>query len=439
MATEEKLLTGWSESNFEQLERSLNGLSGTEPHKVRRDAFEAFRKSGFPTSKHEDWKYTNLRPLAEHNFALAPEVEDFKEIDPALFYISQQDSNRIVLVNGFFVSELSSVSQPGVSLQTFRDCLNQKGSLPFKSFRLAQSSNPIVAFQSAFVRDGLFLHVEKNAVVQKPIEILSIWTESKGPTLSTPRLYVHVEQGADITVVEQHRSFGSQVHLTARVAEFFVGENARATHYLIQNENQENLFHIGHIAAEQQRSSFFSTTTFAFGGELVRNEATVKIDGEGCETVLNGLSVLSGKQHVDNHTVLDHAKPNCESHELYKGIYDGSSEGVFCGTIIVRPDAQKTNAIQSNDALLLSDRAKINSKPQLKIWADDVKCTHGATVGQLDKDALFYVRSRGVGFYDARDMLIRAFAGAVSKEIKNAELREAIENRFVEKLTAGRS
>jgi len=439
MTTEEKLLTSWSESNFASLERSLNGLSATEPHQIRKSAFESFRKSGLPTSKNEDWKYTNLRPLAEHNFSLAVECPDFTEINPDLFLIPADESFRIVLVNGYFSANLSGLDQKGVTLQTFRECLNKKGALPFEAFRVAETSNPIVAFQSAFVQDGLFIHVDKNVVLEKPVEVLSLWTRSERPTASMPRLYVHVEEGAEIEIIEQHRALGDQIHLTSRVGEFVVAENAKATHYLIQDEPEQNLFHLGHIAARQARSSHFSTSTFAFGGGLVRNEVSVRLDGEGCDTILNGLSVLSGNQHIDNHTVLDHASPHCESHQLYKGIYDGDSEGVFSGTIIVRPDAQKTNAIQSNDALLLSDRAKINSKPQLKIWADDVKCTHGATVGQLDKDAMFYVRSRGVGFYDARDMLLRAFAGAVSKNIKNTSLREGVEHRFVEKLSSGRT
>ncbi|MCB0332364.1 MAG: Fe-S cluster assembly protein SufD [Bdellovibrionales bacterium] len=432
----------WFQQNFHSLEHSLNGLRESSFHQKRQSAYDRFSQLGFPTPKNEDWKYTNLRPVVAQVLERAT-AESVKSVDASLVEnhaVPGLEAPRLCFVNGFFSKELSVTELPkGCTFISLSELLHDdthplRDQFEERFCSLSQGSDDAISlFHNAFVEDGLILHIAKDASLDKPIEALFFGTSGPQGVVRYPRLFVIAEQGSKATLIERYVSSGDSPSLTASYGEIFVEANASFTHYRFVME-QDRDSQIARTAVHQERDSRFATTCFSFGGSMVRNEVTPVLDGPGCETVLNGLSVLSGSQHVDNHTIIDHAHPNCESHELYKGIYAERSEGVFCGTIIVRPDAQKTNAIQSNQGLLLDDTASLNSKPQLKIWADDVKCTHGATVGQLDQDALFYLRSRGISKNDAQKLLIQAFAGDVTKEVSIEALRDYAEAEVIARL-----
>jgi len=282
------------------------------------------------------------------------------------------------------------------------------------------------ALNTAFVQDGAFIHVPDNVVVETPIHIVFVTGGEEGHVMAHPRTLVVAGAGSQVTVVESYVGAADKTYFSNAVSEFFVGENARVDHYKVQQESLE-AFHIAALHAHTSRSARFSSHSFTLGGRIARNDASAILDGDGGECTLNGLYLGDRERLVDNHTMIDHAKPHCNSHEVYKGILGGSSRAVFNGKIVVRQDAQKTDAKQTNRALLLTDGATINTKPQLEIFADDVKCTHGAAIGQLDEDAIFYLRARGLTFAEARDMLIHAFAGQILDGVRIAPLREALE------------
>jgi Fe-S cluster assembly protein SufD len=326
-----------------------------------------------------------------------------------------------------------------------------------------------VALNTAFMEDGGFVHVPKGVILEKPIYLLFISTREDRPSVSHSRNLILIERESQATIIEGYigldgvaesrnsklesrnsklenrpasglanfefpvSSFGHQVYFTNAVTEIVVGEGAVVHHAKLQQES-ERAFHIATVQIEQERSSNVTNHSVALGGALVREDTNVVLDGEGAENLLNGLYVVAGSQHVDNHTVIDHAKPHCNSREVYKGVLDGASQGVFNGKIIVRKDAQKTDAKQSNKNLLLSEDAVINTKPQLEIYADDVKCTHGATVGQIDPDAIFYLRSRGIGLEEARSLLTYAFANDVLGRINYQPLRDKLKDALFARL-----
>ncbi len=401
----------------------------------RSAAIAVLEKQGLPTSKSEEWKYTNLAPLFKTPFQLAAQNNGNvpASADVQQLLAPDEVAAHIVFVNGQFVAALSSDlgagASQGVSLSTFSAPADTALIKEHYGSCSVPNDNPLVALNEAFVHDGLMIHVARGKVVDKPILLQCIVTGEAEDVMCFPRVLIVAEENSQSTVVEHYYGDGSNRYCTTAVTEVNVAQSAVVDHYRVQEEGASSL-HVSSVDVRQEAKSTFSTHSFSFGGKLVRNDVNPTLNGEGCETVMNGLNIVDDEQHIDNHTVLDHAKPHCESHEWYKGIYAGKSKGVFNGTIIVRPHAQKTNAIQSNQSLLLSDDAESNAKPQLKIWADDVKCTHGATIGQLDDDALFYLRSRGVGFQDARAMLVKAFAHDVVEGVKNEALKATLEEKI---------
>ena len=298
---------------------------------------------------------------------------------------------------------------------------------------IARADESFAAINTAFLSDGLIIHGAKNTTLTKPIEIIFQSTKAASGASIHPRILCVAETGSNIKIVERFEGEVGTSYLLNAVFESKVASNAHVHHVRIQNESVE-AFHVSMIEAHVENDSTFRTHTFSFGGKLVRNHVNIVMNGSNANVTMNGLSVLDGTQHVDNTTLLDHAKPHCESLELYKGIYGGSSQGVFSGTIIVREDAQKTNAIQSNRSILLTNDAQVNTKPQLKIWADDVKCTHGATIGQLDDEALFYIQARGVGKKEAKMMLVQAFASEIISSLDDESLKVELSERLMEKL-----
>ena len=435
----------WYKNGFEILETRMNGERGSLFHAARADAHKELLALGLPAPKDEDWKYTDIREVVNGDYQFASKTV-VSQVDEAVLSgksISDIEAIRINTVDGFVSTPVEAIQAElpeGVTVTTLRELFAKKNEtlLPvYQSYfgKVAETQgDAISALNTAYTQDGLVLHVEKNVQASKPIYIQHVASGLEEKTALFPRLLCVVEDGAECTLVEHFTSLtDSAKGFTSSLTELSAGKNSKVTHYQIGEEAHDHI-RFSRVSSHHERDAQVRTHSFSFGGKLVRNEVHPTLNGENAFTGMYGLSVLKESQHVDNHTVLDHAVPHCESDERYKGIYDDDSKGVFCGTIIVRPDAQKTNAIQNNQAVLLSDRASVNTKPQLKIWADDVKCTHGATVGQLDSDQLFYLRSRGVGEKDARNMLVRAFAGEVTQEIGLESLRQYIEEAVVSKL-----
>lgn len=437
--------SNWVLEGFEAFERQLNGSVTGPWHTLRAEALKSFGNLGFPSPAQEEWKYTNVSPIAKGGFSLLPPPErssQHMEITSAVTAVSVSQST-LVFVNGSFVEELSSVPDEGLGVkcisfaQIFDGSLREPELLRAVDKHLAKLASAhehaFIAINTAFLRNGAVIYVPKNTRVESALQLLFLNGSAEQAAMVYPRVLVVAEENSEVTIVETYAALSENRYFTNQVTEIAVAPGAHVDHYKVQCE-AESAYHYGAICAAVERDCEFRTHSFSFGGQLVRSEVYPVLNGEGSSAVLNGLSVLRQEQHVDNSTVIDHAKPHCESHELYKGVYADKSAGVFSGTIIVRPDAQKTNALQTNQSLLLSANATVDARPQLKIWADDVKCTHGATVGQLDEDALFYLRSRGVRRDDARTMLIHAFASDVISGVRIPALRTWLEERLVGKL-----
>ncbi|CAN5836051.1 Fe-S cluster assembly protein SufD [soil metagenome] len=399
-----------------------------------------FSALGFPTVRDEEWRFTNVSPISNGDFR--PASPSPVTLDRLAQFIYGDAAHRLVVVNGRFSPELSRLD--GLP-QTVR-----AGSLAGvlhggqqEDSDLAQEhlgaladvdDRAFAALNTAHLDDGAYVFIADGAVVEDPLQILFVSSPDAGSeaTVSHPRLLVVAGENSQARMVETYVGTGGS-YFTNGVTEVVVGEGAVLDHYKVQQESLA-AFHIASMHVRAARSSTFSSHSFSLGGKLVRNDAIATLDGQGAEVTLNGLYLADGERLVDNHTTIDHAQPHCPSHEIYKGILGGTARAVFNGKIIVRQDAQKTDAKQTNRALLLTDGALINTKPQLEIFADDVKCTHGAAIGQLDEDALFYLRARGLTQAEARDMLIHAFAGEIIHRVKVEPLRLAIETELYAQL-----
>jgi Fe-S cluster assembly protein SufD len=344
---------------------------------------------------------------------------------------------RLVVVNGRFDTTLSRLKglPAGVYVGSLGDALKDYADIVQRYFgQLADvNARSFTALNTAFVQDGAFIHVHDGVTVETPIHIIFVTGSDDGHVMAHPRTLVVAGAGSQVTVIESYVGGAGETYFSNAVSEIFVGENAGVDHYKVQEESLD-AFHVGALHAHTSRSSRFSSHSFTLGGRIARNDASAILDGEGGDCTLSGLYLADRERLVDNHTTIDHAKPHCGSHEVYKGILGGTARAVFNGKIIVRQDAQKTDAKQTNRALLLTDGASINTKPQLEIFADDVKCTHGAAIGQLDDEAIFYLRARGMTYAEARDMLIHAFAGQVLEGVAVEPLRAALEAELFEQL-----
>jgi len=425
---------------FAELERRLAGSEPSWLQAIRKAAFERFAELGFPTTRHEQWKYTSLAPLTRVAFRPAADylppigARAPKEVSPAAL----ADFIPLHFYNGRFVKELSETLPAGVKVGSLVEALTASSGLLEKHLarHASYENHAMVALNTAFMEDGAFIEIAKDAVIDKPILVNFVAGPGIAPIIYHPRILILAGSGSQSTLFEQYCSESREAenfYFTNAVTEVVVGENARVEYIKEQHESPQ-AFHLATLQFHQQRASSVSTHSLAFGSALAREEIIAVLDGPGAECSLNGLYVTTGAQHVDNHTTIDHAKPHCSSRELYKGILDGHSTGVFNGKIIVRQDAQKTDSKQSNKNLLLAEDCVINTKPELEIFADDVKCTHGATIGQIDSEAIFYLRSRGIGLDEARTMLTLAFANDVIGKIKYEPLRARLKNAVSEKL-----
>ena len=428
-------------SAFARLEAGSDPVGGTAMVALRTKAMARFAQLGFPTLRHEDWRYTNVARIAKTAFRSAGDCRvDLGEQAIAVETFPEAQFHRLVFVNGFFASDLSSLqdSPKGVQIASLAETLRESpSSIEAHLARYASYENhAFTALNTALMEDGAFVHVAKGVVVEQPIHLLYIMTPGVEPIVAHPRSLIVAEETSQLTVVESYVGLGEGVYFTNAVTEISVGENAVVDHYKVQRESTQ-AYHVGTTQLYQRRSSTASSHTVSIGSEIARNDINAVLDGEGCDCTLNGLYIPAGTQHVDNHLRVEHRQPNCDSREHFKGILDDSARGVFTGRIIVHKDAQKTDAKQTNMNLLLSDNASVDTKPQLEILADDVKCTHGATIGQLDDDALFYLRARGIGAEAARSLLVFAFANESIERIKPKPVRDQVQQILLERLPQG--
>ena len=406
---------------------------------VRRAGFDRFRETGFPTARDEAWKYTNVAPILKVPFAPAAETGPRRLEDLDAADRPTRSGTQLVFVNGRYAAELSSgaASREGVEVASLREVLaTRPDSVEPHLARVARDGNAFADVNSALVEDGAFIRIAAGSVLADPIHLLFLSEPDFGPTVSHPRNVVVAEPGSQAVVVESWLGTAGAQYFTNAVTEVVVGEGAVLDFYKVERESV-GAFHVATMEVLQKRDSTFTSHSITLGGALVRNDLNVRLDAPGASCTLNGLFLGSGTQHLDNHTKIDHAQPHGTSRELYKGIMSGKSRGVFNGKIIVRQDAQKTDAMQTNKNLLLSKEALVNSEPALEIFADDVKCRHGSTIGQLDETALFYLRSRGIGEEESRALLVYAFASDVASRIRVAPLRAMVERHLGLRLSAG--
>jgi Fe-S cluster assembly protein SufD len=419
-------------ADFARFEKALGQRARSKLHQTRKAAVARFAELGFPGPDHEEWRFTSLAPLTKVPFQLAgPEPAARKDIhEMGVLAATAPGALRLRFVNGRFVRNLSSVADAptGVVVGSLAQALAEHPEQvePYLARYAKYQEHAFVALNTAFIDDGAFVLIPRNVILEKPIHIVYTSTVHGDPSISHPRTLIVAGENSRATVIECYVGFEDEVYFTNAVTEVVLGENAVIDHYKVQEESRE-AFHVATMQVRQDRFSNFTSHSIALGGSLVRNEVNAVLDAEGCECTLNGLYQATDGQLIDNHTRIDHAKPHCASHELYKGILDGKGKGVFNGKIYVHPDAQKTDAKQTNQTLLLSDEATINTKPQLEIFADDVKCTHGATIGQLDEESIFYLRSRGIDKEAARSLLTYAFANDIIGRIKVEPIRAQLE------------
>jgi Fe-S cluster assembly protein SufD len=422
---------------FEQQRAQLSGNSAIQA--IRQDAINAFLKQGIPTRKSEEYKYSSPEKLfkTEYSFLTAQVHAKLEAAIVKQFEIAGISDNRIVLVNGFYSEQLSSINNlpKGVIVSSLTDAIQKHADVIEKHFAKYADVNAdtFIALNTAFWTEGLFIHVPDKVTVEKPLHIINIISVNES-TLIQPRNLFVVGKNAEVKIVESFDTYKLNVKAVVNmVTEISVAENARGQYYKLQNDC-ENISLINTTQVQQLANSHFDTNTVTLNGEWIRNNLNIVVDAENCETHLNGLFITKENQHVDNHTLVDHQKPHCESNQLYKGILDGKSVGVFNGKIYVRRDAQKINAYQSSKNILLSDNATINTKPQLEIYANDVKCSHGSSTGHLNEEALFYLRSRGLSTDSARRMLLYAFASDAINTIRIDALREYVDGLIEKRL-----
>ncbi|MBC8145118.1 MAG: Fe-S cluster assembly protein SufD [bacterium] len=402
---------------------------------LRSTAIEHFADSRFPTTRDEEWRFTSVAPIVQAQFSTS---HDRIEISPEKvlpFLAGSREWSRLVFVDGILSKDLSKINPAWerATVSNIVDAAANGSNVEEHLGKVIESkANAFVALNTAFIHDGAYIHVPANEVIEEPLHLLFLSSGRTG-VASHPRVLIVADRSSSASVIETYASLSNGVSLTNAVTEVVLDDNASVHHYRLQRES-ENAYHIATLETKQRRDSRFSSFSLVLGGALTRNNLTLRFDGEGIESYLDGLYVVRGTQHVDNHTFIDHATPHCNSHELFKGVLTDSARAVFSGKVLVREDAQKTDAKQTNRNLLLSPLARVNTKPMLEIFADDVKCTHGATVGQLDRDSVFYLKSRGMSADVAKILLTHGFAMEALDRIELEPLREELGKLVLSKL-----
>lgn len=405
-------------------------------HDMRNEAIKIFENNGFPSKKEEAWKYTSLNSLLKNDYSIYSNKERNVELQNVRkYFLHEIDTYKIVFVDGVYNSFLSETTHDFLDVCLMSSALNKSKYKPIIEtyFNKIAKSDSLTSLNTAFTKEGAYIHIPAHKEVEKPIEIINFSTGNEAAMFLQPRNLIVVGENAHVQIIERHQSLSSNEVLTNSVTEIFAEKRAYVDYYKIQND-VETASLIDNTFISQQRDTVCRVHTFSFGGNLVRNNLNYYQNGEHCDSTLKGITILEGNQHVDHNTLVHHIAPNCESHQDYKGLFAESSTGVFNGKIIVEKDAQKTDAFQQNNNILIDDKATINAKPQLEIFADDVKCSHGCTIGQFDEDALFYLRSRGIGLKEARALLMYAFANTVLESVKIPELKVRINKLIANKI-----
>jgi Fe-S cluster assembly protein SufD len=431
-------LESWEDKTLERVPQFLTGHGVPWVATARQSAFERFAAHGFPTRREEEWKYTDVSAIGKRA-SLAPDnIPPDPSSESALFAwtLAQENVHLMVFVNGHYSDELSALGElpAGVRLESLADLLDEDADLPGSYFDQQHEHTIFAALNNALTTDGAVLQLAPGAVLEKPLYLLFI--ASGHGTAIYPRNIVIAGEGARATVIEHYFGMLGAHNFTDAVTQISLAARAELVHCKLEQEGSA-AFHVAGIHAEQAANSRFISHSFALGGRLARNDITSSLGGPDCLCTFDGLYLLDGKQHVDHHTRIDHLAPSGTSREYYRGILDGESHGVFSGKVIVHPHAIKTDAHQANHNLLLSRQAEVDTKPQLEIFADDVKCTHGATVGQLDDESLFYLRSRGVDAESARSLLIYGFANDIIRRVEVPDMRARIEHLVLDRLPQG--
>lgn len=408
--------------------------------RLREAAFDQFKELGFPTVKDEEWKYTNVAPLTRLSFQTARDAGD-SEVTPAevsrLGCVEAKNS-QLVFVNGVLRKDLSALTDIPAGViaigidEAIKEPAYQELIREYLARGVGYTTNGFVALNTAMLASGAFILIPRNVEVHKPLSLLFV---SSGNVASFPRVLVIAESNSKATLVENYANAGAGASFTNAVVEVVLQDGATIEHYKVQRENVES-FHIASTSASLGTNASYDSTAINFGAQLSRHDISVRMDHEGAECWVDGLYLVSSGQHTDTHSVIDHQQPHCSSHQLYKGILDGKSRAVFNGKVFVRHGAQKTDAMQTNKNLLLSKEARVDTKPQLEILADDVKCAHGAAVGQIDEDELFYLQTRGIHGELARNLLTYGFAEEVIGKIKLDSIRSQLDEAVLHRLNA---
>ena len=420
--------------SFTAFEKRAAGQDLPWLRKLRADAFARFCETGFPTTRDEDWRFTNVAAIARTPFQLPP-IRTVRLAMPEIAPLHLPGAGaRLVFVNGQFAEELSQ-TPPTVNASSLKQKIanSPEAVRGVLGYYLEIERDPFTALNTAFAEDGAYLHVRRGTVLEAPVHLIFISTESDQPAMSHPRNLLVFDDESEATVVEEYFSLGSGPVLSNSATELIAGENTTVSHYMIEREHGE-AFNISTLRIQQGRSANVASHSLLLGGGLVRNNVHPVLAGEGGECLINGLFVGHDSEHLDNYMYVEHASPHSSSRQFYNGILDGHAHGVFHGRIVVHKQAQKTDAKQTNRNLLLSDDAQIDTKPQLEIYADDVKCTHGATIGQIEENALFYLRSRGIDERAARRLLLLAFAGECVGRMRAGAARTHAEHLIHEHL-----
>lgn len=404
---------------------------------LRENAFEYFTENGFPTPQNEEWKYTNVAPIAREDWSAAGASIAESNAGAIDFVFDESRTSFLVFTNGRFDKNLSNLSALGdVEILSFAEALNSEEFAEIFKAKLAKSvdfeKNGFTALNTAFIGEGAFLFIPKNAKIETPIQFLFLTDEGKA---SFPRVLVVAEAFSEATIIETYARTGETKYLTDAVIEISLADEAKLKHYRVQRESHE-AFHVGTTGAEVRRGSVYDSTNITLGARISRHDINVKFNAEGGEVFVDGLYLVSEDQHADTHSIIDHQLPNCTSHQNYKGIVDGKARAVFNGKVFVRENASGTDANQSNKNLLLSNEARVDTKPQLEIFNDDVKCAHGATVGQLEEEELFYLLSRGLNDALARNLLTYGFAEEIVNKIEIESIKKQLDEAVLNRLNA---
>jgi len=403
---------------------------------LREEAIKIFEDEGFPTKKNEDWKYTALNKVIKEDFSVFANTEnpiEYKDVQP--YFIHDIDSYKIIFIDGKYASHLSQTTHEGIDVCLMSAALSKPKyqAVIENYFNKIATKNGLNALNTAFCQEGAYIHIKKNKLAERPIQIIHFSTGKEPALLLQPRNLIVVDENAQVQIIERHQSLTENPTLTNSVTEIFAAKRAIIDYYKVQNDKSEASL-IDNTFIEQHQESSVAVHTFSFGGKLTRNNLNFYQKGERIDSTLKGVTIIGNKQHVDHNTLVHHIEPHCESHQDYKGIFGDSAVGVFNGKVVVEKEAQKTNAFQANNNLLVNDKATINTKPQLEIFADDVKCSHGCTIGQLDENAMFYLRARGIPAKEARALLMYAFANNVLESVKIPQLKKRINKLIAKKL-----